>query len=60
MTSLSAVIPGATRAASAGAGQSAGQIGAFYSTPWVGLVALAMWVVVPILVGYYRFEAADL
>ena len=60
MTSLSAVLPGATRAASAGAGQSAGQIGAFYSTPWVGLVALALWVVVPILVGYYRFEAADL
>lgn len=60
MTSLSAVIPGATRAASAGAGQSAGQIGAFYSTPWVGLVALVMWVVVPILVGYYRFDAADL
>jgi len=59
MTSLAAVLPDAP-AAAAGAGQAAGQVTAFYATPWVGVVALAVWVVVPIAIGYYRFDAADL
>ena len=32
----------------------------FYATPEVGLVVLALWGVVAMLVGYYRFSRADL
>ncbi|QLD89455.1 ABC transporter permease [Natronomonas salina] len=32
----------------------------FYVTPEVGFVVLALWLVVPFLVGYYRFDGADL
>ena len=32
----------------------------FYVTPEVGIVVLALWLLVPFAVGYYRFAAADL
>ena len=32
----------------------------FYVTPEVGIVALVFWLVVPCVVGYYRFATADL
>jgi ABC-2 type transport system permease protein len=32
----------------------------FYQTPELGLVMLALWLVVPLFVGYYRFARADL
>ena len=32
----------------------------FYASPEIGLVILALWLVVPFLVGYYRFNDADL
>lgn len=59
VTSLSAVIPDAPGAA-AGPGPGAGQVGAFFGTPWLGLVVLLFWVVVPLALGYRRFARADL
>ncbi len=32
----------------------------FYLSPEVGIVVLGLWLVVPFLVGYYRFDVADL
>lgn len=48
--------------AQTGAGVEGVSAGAdpFYVTPEVGLVVLALWLVVPFVVGYYRFEKADL
>lgn len=63
----------ATRVNVSQGGTSAGESGAVttladrvvgevpvYLDDWFGLVILALWVVVPVLVGYYRFERADL
>jgi len=36
------------------------QYDAFYLQDWFGLVILAFWIVVPITLGYLRFERADL
>ena len=33
---------------------------AFYLEPWFGFVVLALWIVLPLVVGYLRFESADL
>jgi ABC-2 type transport system permease protein len=33
---------------------------AFYLEPWFGFVVLALWMVVPLAVGYLRFEGSDL
>ncbi|MFO7927427.1 MAG: ABC transporter permease subunit [Halobacteriota archaeon] len=33
---------------------------AFYLEPWFGFVVLAFWIVVPLVVGYLRFESVDL
>ncbi|WP_248515754.1 ABC transporter permease subunit [Salinarchaeum laminariae] len=45
-------------------GGTAGDVGSgpepFYQTPELGLVMLAFWLVVPLVVGYVRFERADL
>ncbi len=66
VTSLEAVIPGAGQAAIDNAGSggglaaSAGQFDAFFATPWLGVVVLALWAVVPIALGYRRFATADL
>ncbi|WP_340099993.1 ABC transporter permease [Salinibaculum salinum] len=59
VTTLSAVIPDSP-AAAAGQGPSATQIDAFFGTPWVGVVMLALWTVVPIVLGYWQFQSADL
>jgi ABC-2 type transport system permease protein len=60
VTSLTAVIPDAPSAAVGVGGQGAGQVEAFFATPWLGVVALVFWAVVPILIGYARFRRADL
>lgn len=33
---------------------------AFYLEPWFGFVVLAAWIVLPLVVGYLRFESSDL
>jgi ABC-2 type transport system permease protein len=33
---------------------------AFYLEPWFGFVIMAIWIILPLAVGYYRFEASDL
>nr|WP_274322570.1 ABC transporter permease subunit [Halosimplex aquaticum] len=35
-------------------------VDAVYAVPEIGLVVLAFWMVVPLAVGYYRFDTADL
>ncbi|WP_123538462.1 ABC transporter permease subunit [Halosimplex salinum] len=49
-------------ASGAGAGVEVSQTGVdpFYLSPEMGIVVLAAWFVVPFVVGYYRFDAADL
>jgi len=59
VTSLVAVIPDAPAAATAGS-QSASQVDAFFGTPWIGVVWLVIWTVVPVTIGYWRFQQADL
>ena len=58
VTALVAVIPDAPAAAAGG--QNPAAIDAFFGTPWIGLVALALWTVVPLVLGFWRFQAADL
>jgi ABC-2 type transport system permease protein len=59
VTGLTALVPDAPVAA-AGSGPSAGQVDPFFGTPWVGVVVLVLWTVVPIVLGYWRFQGADL
>ncbi|QLD85866.1 ABC transporter permease [Natronomonas halophila] len=33
---------------------------AFYLEPWFGFVIMAIWIILPLAIGYYRFEASDL
>ncbi|WP_136687581.1 ABC transporter permease [Halorhabdus amylolytica] len=33
---------------------------AFYQTPWIGIVILVLWLVVPLAIGYWRFSKVDL
>lgn len=33
---------------------------AFYQTPWVGIVMMGIWLVVPLAIGYWKFSEADL
>ena len=35
-------------------------VDAFYLEPWFGFVVLAFWIVLPLVVGYLRFESSDL
>ncbi|WP_254839374.1 ABC transporter permease subunit [Natronomonas marina] len=35
-------------------------VDAFYLEPWFGFVVLALWIVLPLVVGYLRFESSDL
>ena len=58
-TGLSAVLPETAQAATA-AGGLADQFDALYATPWLGFLVLALWLVVPLAIGYRRFDAADL
>lgn len=65
LTSLIALLPdvAATQGASiggTGVDVDPTAVEPFYVTPEVGLVFLALWLVFPLLVGYYRFTTADL
>lgn len=53
-TGLTALMPGDI------AGVASPEFEAFYATPWVGIVMLAFWLVVPLAIGYWRFSKADL
>jgi ABC-2 type transport system permease protein len=43
-----------------GLGESAAASDPFFLQDWFGFVILLAWMVVPLLIGYYRFERADL
>lgn len=58
ITGLNAVMPGEIGAPSGANG--AANIDAVYATPWVGIVMLAVWLVLPLAIGYWRFTNADL
>lgn len=58
-TALVAVIPDSPTG-TFGTGPGGEQIDAFYATPWLGVVVLLFWLVVPPLLGYLRFQQADL
>lgn len=57
-TALTAVVSGGS--ANGGTGLSPEQFDAFYASRWIAFLALAFWIVVPIAVGYWRFDATDL
>lgn len=59
VTGLNAVMPGEL-AAVANGGQNAANIDAVWGTTWVGIVMLLFWLVVPAVIGYWRFSKADL
>lgn len=59
VTALVAAVPDAPQAA-AGPGPGTEQLDAFFATPWLGLVVLVFWIVVPPAVGYWRLQQADL
>lgn len=59
VTTLNAVTPGST-AITTGTGPGAESIDAIYATPWIGVVMLAIWLVVPLVIGYWRFRSTDL
>ena len=44
----------------AGVSVSGAEAEPFLASPEVGLVVLVLWLVVPLVVGYYRFDGADL
>jgi ABC-2 type transport system permease protein len=40
--------------------QEVQEASAFYLEPWFGFVTMALWIVLPLAIGYYRFETTDL
>ena len=58
LSTLNAVVPGGT--ITAGGMPNASAFEAIYASPWIGVVVLAVWLVVPAIVGYRRFQATDL
>jgi ABC-2 type transport system permease protein len=58
LSSLIAVLPDI--ADTVGAGGGAEEIDAFYATPEIGFAVLLFWLVVPLAIGYSRFQNADL
>lgn len=67
LSAVVALLPGLAKTAGAAPAQAG--VGAeltpaepdpFYLSPEVGIVVLALWLVVPFLIGYYRFSVADL
>lgn len=58
LLSLVALMPDI--ADSVGTGTGADEVDVFYATPEVGFVILAFWLVVPLAIGYSRFNRADL
>jgi len=66
-SSVVALLPGLADAANAesaqsGAGAQAAADAAdpFYTNPEIGIAILLLWLLVPLAVGYYRFDASDL
>ncbi|SIR87524.1 ABC-2 type transport system permease protein [Haladaptatus litoreus] len=65
LSTVVALLPGFAEVAGAtpaqtGVGVEAVEPDPFYLSPEVGIVVLALWLVVPFLIGYYRFNVADL
>lgn len=67
LSTIVALLPGLAEAAGAatartdvGVEATAAEPDPFYLNPEVGIIVLALWLVVPFLVGYYRFHGADL
>ena len=67
LSTIVALLPGLAETAGAAPAQTgvgvdvaAAEPTPFYLNPDVGIVVLALWLVVPFLVGYYRFNVADL
>lgn len=58
LTTLTALLPDAAGGVSMG--PSAGGIDAFFGTPWIGAVSLLVWLIVPLVIGLWRFERVDL
>ncbi|AGN00034.1 ABC-type transport system involved in multi-copper enzyme maturation, permease component [Salinarchaeum sp. Harcht-Bsk1] len=56
---LFALLPGVADSLEASS-DAGSETDAFYQTPELGLVMLVLWIVVPLLVGYYQFNRADL
>jgi len=58
-TGLFALLPDVADSLEGNSGEVS-ETDAFYQTPELGLVMLVLWVVVPLLIGYYQFNSADL
>lgn len=56
-TAIAGFVPGESAFRQAGGGVAEGPI---YLSEWAALVVLALWIVVPTAVGYWRFQRADL
>lgn len=59
VTALAAVVPDAPQQGG-GIVPPPGQLDGLLASQWVAFLALLFWVVVPLAVGYWRFQAADL
>ena len=66
-SSIVAVLPDLADATGADPAQAGGGVTVtpaeadpFYVTPEVGLVVLVLWLIVPFLIGYYRFSHSDM
>lgn len=66
-STIVALLPGLSEEVSAAPAQTGAGIEAtpadaepFYTAPEIGIVILVLWFVIPFVVGYYRFETADL
>lgn len=63
-SAVTAVVPGLTATSSGGGAgvgvQLGGDAAPIYLSPEIGLVILLFWLVVPLAIGYRRFETADL
>lgn len=65
LTAIVAVLPDTAEEAGvtvggSGVGVQPTEADPFYVTPEMGLVFLLLWLVVPLVVGYYRFAGSDL
>lgn len=59
VTALTAVLPEMAEAAP-NQSVAGSDFDAFYATPEIGFLVLALWLVVPLAIGYGRFQRADL
>ncbi|WP_114578663.1 ABC transporter permease subunit [Saliphagus sp. LR7] len=65
-SSVTALLPGLTDTPGNVGGTSAGvevsvtDADPFYLSPEIGLIVLLVWLIIPLVVGYWRFESSDL